>query len=221
LSLEEQSAIRHILVTHAHLDHVKDIAFLLDNLYLMGRTDPVVLVSTASIISVLQTHLFNNHIWPDFSCIPSPEAPILRFQAIDSQAPLLLDGVTVTSVEVNHTVETVGYIVEAMEGAAVFIGDTGPTVEVWDAVNKTKNVKAIFIETSLPNSMGGIAHLSGHLTPHILEQELQKLEALHVDIFLYHMKLQYHEFISKELAAISMGNIHVLDDGQVITIKRS
>jgi ribonuclease BN (tRNA processing enzyme) len=33
LSMEEQININSILVTHAHLDHVRDIMLLVDNLY--------------------------------------------------------------------------------------------------------------------------------------------------------------------------------------------
>ena len=32
LSIEEQERISNILVTHSHLDHIKDILFLADNL---------------------------------------------------------------------------------------------------------------------------------------------------------------------------------------------
>lgn len=36
----------------------------------------------AGTIEALRQHIFNNVIWPDFSRIPSPQAPFIRFQEI-------------------------------------------------------------------------------------------------------------------------------------------
>jgi len=33
LSVEEQSKINHILISHSHLDHIKDLAFICDNCF--------------------------------------------------------------------------------------------------------------------------------------------------------------------------------------------
>jgi len=38
LSVEEQAGINHVLISHAHLDHIYDLAFLADDV-MAGRTD--------------------------------------------------------------------------------------------------------------------------------------------------------------------------------------
>jgi cAMP phosphodiesterase len=218
LTLEEQININYILVTHPHIDHVRDIMFLADNICYLKKDNPLVILGTQYIIDALRAYLFNGIIWPDFSVIPSPENPVLKFEVIRPQKKVRIDNLDVTAIRVHHIVETVGYVIESREGTVIFAGDTGPTDEVWRIANKIENLKAIFVETSLPDSMRDIANMTGHLTPSSLEHELKKLDSRKTDIYLYHMKLQYHQAIQSEIALIKNRNIHILEDGQVIQI---
>lgn len=218
LTIEEQARIDYILVTHAHLDHVKDIMFLIDNICYLQKNRPLVVVGTPNIIDTLRTNLFNNVIWPDFSLLPSPENPVLKFESIEPGEKVKLDNMDITAIPVNHVIETVGYAIESKEGSFIIIGDTGPTEDVWNIANSIGNLKAVFVETSLPNSMKEVADMTGHLTPSGLEGELQKLNALNPQIYLYHMKLQYRESIQSEIARIKDKNIHILQDGEIINI---
>ena len=129
-----------------------------------------------------------------------------------------LADVDITAVLVDHVVETVSYAIESKKGSFIIIGDTGPTEEVWKTANKMSDLKAVFIETSLPDSMKEVAEMTGHLTPSDLEGELKKLNAPNRRIYLYHMKLQYREAIQREIATIKDRDIHVLEDGEVIEI---
>jgi len=128
----------------------------------------------------------------------------------------------VTAILVHHTVETVAYVVEAQTDgrpmSAIFVGDTSPTEEIWRVAGRGEDIRAIFIETSLPEDMTDLAELTGHLTPAGLARELKKLGAYHPQIYLYHMKIQYHREIQREIALLGNGNVHVLQDGQVIRI---
>lgn len=218
LTIEEQIKINYVLVTHAHLDHVKDIMFLADNICYLQKDRPLIVVGTQNIIDTLKTYLFNNIIWPDFSLLPSPENPVLKFETIRPGEKVALDNVNVTAVLVNHVIETVSYAIESKEGSIVIIGDTGPTEDVWNVANNIRNLKAVFVETSLPNSMKDIADVTGHLTASGLEEELKKLHVLNPPIYLYHMKLQYRESIQNEIAMIKNRNIRILQDGEVINI---
>ncbi|PJC70824.1 MAG: MBL fold metallo-hydrolase, partial [Zetaproteobacteria bacterium CG_4_8_14_3_um_filter_59_5] len=64
LDLEDQFAIRHIFISHTHLDHIKDIAFLADNRSLkrMGGADTnrqIVVHSLPENIEVMRNDFFN------------------------------------------------------------------------------------------------------------------------------------------------------------------
>jgi cAMP phosphodiesterase len=222
LTLEEQVRIDHILITHTHLDHIRELSSLADNICYFKRDYPLTVVSTRHVIETLRMHIFNGAIWPDFSILPNPEKPVLRFMTIRPGEKIALGHLSVTAIPVHHTVETVAYVVEAENDGrpttAVFIGDTGPTEEIWRVAGRGEDVRAIFVETSLPGDMKDLAELTGHLTPAGLAHELKKLGPFNPQIYLYHMKIQYRREIQREIALMGNGNVHVLQDGQVIRI---
>ena len=223
LTLEEQLRVDHILITHAHLDHIRELSSLADTLGYCRRDYPLVVVGTPRVIETLRMHIFNGAIWPDFSVIPSVERPVLRFMTIRPGEKIALGHLGITAIPVHHTVETVAYVIDGeTDGrttAAVFIGDTGPTEEVWRVMARREDIRAIFVETSLPVEMEDLAALTGHLTPAGLAGELKKLSPLNrPKIYLYHMKSQYLREIQREIALLGDDNIHMLKDGQVIRI---
>ncbi len=218
LTLEEQLRIDYIFVTHAHLDHVRDIAFLADNLYYEKRKKPLVVCSTKGVIDSIHRHLFNNVIWPDFSKIPSVKEPLIKFETITPGRIRRIGDFQVRAIGVHHTVETMGFVIQAKEKAVLFLGDTGPTENVWKVAKTMKELKAIFVETSLPGSLQNIADKTGHLTPISLNAELRKLKTARPEIYLYHMKPRYAEEIRHEVAVIQDRKIHIIEDGQVIRI---
>jgi len=218
LSLQEQLKIDYVFITHAHLDHVRDITFLADNIFFQRRKRPLVIVSTKGILDSLHRHLFNNVIWPDFSKIPSAKEPLVKFQTIVPGKKQTIGDLQITAIYLNHVVETIGYVIASKGKALMFLGDTGPTREAWQVAQKTKGLEAIFVETSLPDSMKDVADITGHLTPSSLQAELKKLKGKKPDIYLYHMKPSYQEVIHKEVAAIKDRKIHVIEDGQIIRI---
>lgn len=218
LSLREQRKIDYIFVTHAHLDHIRDIMFLADNIYYQRREKPLVIVSTEGIIDAIHKHLFNNVIWPDFSKIPNSKTPVVKFQTIKTGRKQTIGDFQIKAIDLHHAVETVCYIIEAQGKAVIFMGDTGPTEEAWQAARKTEGLRAVFIETSLPDRMKDIADKTGHLTPCSLAGELEKLSEAKPTIYLYHMKPSYSKIIRKEIAGLRYRKINIIEDGQKIRI---
>jgi ribonuclease BN (tRNA processing enzyme) len=217
LTIEEQIAIDHILVTHSHLDHIKDIAFLADNLH-RQKQSPVDIISTQGIIDILRLNLFNNVVWPDFSMIPDADNPVIRFRPIEPGRQYALNDIIITAIAVHHVVETVAYVVDFGSGSVIFVGDTGPTEEIWKIANARNDVKAIFIETSFPDDMIDIAEAAGHFTPASLNEELTKLSLESPDIYLYHLKPQYYDVITREVRLIKRNNVRILKEGEIIHI---
>ena len=91
LSLEEMRGIRHVLLTHSHLDHVAALPLMVDSIA-SQLTEPIRVSALPGTIAALKTHVFNNVIWPDFSRIPSPQAPFVSFHEIQVGQMLELQG---------------------------------------------------------------------------------------------------------------------------------
>jgi cAMP phosphodiesterase len=96
LNIREECSLTHILLTHAHLDHLKGIPFLLDNLVTRSTGNTITILSGKDVLHDLRKNIFNGRIWPDFSRIPTPERPALRFKSIGTARTVLIDGYKVT-----------------------------------------------------------------------------------------------------------------------------
>jgi glyoxylase-like metal-dependent hydrolase (beta-lactamase superfamily II) len=79
LALEEMARIDHILISHSHLDHVLAIGLLADSVIRSRVGQPPIQVhALPQTIDALRKHIFNGVIWPDFTRLPSAEAPVLQ-----------------------------------------------------------------------------------------------------------------------------------------------
>jgi ribonuclease BN (tRNA processing enzyme) len=186
LTLAELSQIDHIFVTHSHLDHVASIPFLVDTVGGM-RSRPIEVYAQAATLEILKNHLFNWAIWPDFTEIPTPEAPFLRYRAIEVGQPVSLAGRTITALPARHTVPAVGYHLDSGAASLVFTGDTSPNDALWRVVNGIANLKFLIIETAFSNKERHLAEISRHLCPMTLAEELKKLERA-AEIYITHLK---------------------------------
>ena len=67
LSESKQWEVRDILITHSHLDHIKAIPFLADNIIISQRKHSVTLYGTKETLKTLRNNLLNDKLWPDFT----------------------------------------------------------------------------------------------------------------------------------------------------------
>jgi len=104
LNIREEQSLGWILLTHAHLDHIKGIPFLLDNLVTRSTGNTITVASGKDVLDDLKRNIFNGRIWPDFSRIPTPERPVLRYKNLGTTRPFLIDGYKITMEKVHHTV---------------------------------------------------------------------------------------------------------------------
>jgi ribonuclease BN (tRNA processing enzyme) len=215
LSEEEQWKIHTIFVTHSHLDHIRSIPVLADNIIIMNKIHTVSVLSTGEVIAALQNHMFNDTIWPDFTKIPSAEKPVIQFTTITPYQEYSIHEYSVTAIPVNHTVPTVGYQVKSGGKTLVYTGDTGPTEEIWAYCS---NADALIVEVSFPDSMKDLAHLTKHLSASMLAEELAKIDVLPKRILITHPKPQYYEIIHKEIARLAIPGVELLRDGSVFEI---
>lgn len=199
LALEELARIDHVFVTHAHLDHVTSIPFLVDTVGGL-RTTPITVYATAPTIEIMRNHLFNWSVWPDFTAIPSAAAPWLRFQAIEVGGTTRLGARSFTALPAVHTVPAVGYHLDSGAASLVFTGDTGPNEALWPIVNRIANLRILVIETAFSNQERALAEISRHLCPSMLAAELAKLER-RAEIWITHLKPGEIELTMAEIAA--------------------
>ncbi len=91
LTIPEQRAIRHVVITHTHMDHTASLPFLIENIF-GANEEPVSIYCTEKVLAGVRRHLFNNDTWPDFSRIPNRLYPSLRFESIDPESPFVITG---------------------------------------------------------------------------------------------------------------------------------
>jgi len=216
LSLQEQTRVNAILVSHTHLDHIHDISFLSDNIF-GRRKDPVRILGLEKSLATLQKHFLNNRIWPDFTKIPSPEQPVLVYQALKPGPEYKIEGLTVRIIPVNHSVPSVGFIVSDAKSSLIYTGDTGPTERLWKESEKLSNLKLVLIEVSFPNEMQKLAEATGHFTPKMAEQELLKIPLDGYMARAFHLKPTHLKELRQELAR-TRPKIIPVEQGEVIQI---
>lgn len=258
LSLDEQIRIDHMLISHSHMDHVKDLALLADQV-IGKRKDPVYLHCGPETAETLRSSYFNNYLWPDFTKIPSPESPVMKIvvhkpgrsfripapgvtledaagksakkKATTKKAatkkvtakkatangkatpePLAEGEYEVSYIPVSHPVESMAMIIRGPSGSILYSSDTGPTTKLWQAANKTPDLKGMFVELSFPNHMQALADVAGHYTPRTLDAELTKVENRdEIPLFIYHLKPSFYEVTKNELMALQLKNMHLVE----------
>ncbi len=216
LSIEEQTKIENILISHCHLDHIKDLAFMCDNCFGL-KSEPINVHTHATVRDVIKKHLLNDIIWPDFTKLPNAENPTMKIHAIDPEKEITLGEYKVTPVKVKHALDAMGFIIEKGSTAVLFTLDTGPTEKIWEIARSKKNLKAIFTEVSFPSSLAKVAEISEHHTPVSMANEIPKMPA-GIPIILTHLKPNYRKEILSELAKLKEDRIRVLDrDGESFT----
>jgi len=210
LSLREQERIQSVLVSHPHMDHIRDLATLADNRCQQGGST-LDIVGIPETIEALKKHFFNDVIWPDFTKIDAKDGPTVRFVEVQPNQAADVDGYEVTPVLVNHTVDTSAFIIRHGDKSIVYGGDTGPTDELWTQINALDDLQALMMEVSFPNDEARLAHDSRHLTPESLGTELDKLtQSAELPILLYHIKPTFEQRVLRELASLRGRNLQIL-----------
>lgn len=213
-----QLAIRHVFLTHPHLDHLHALPFLLDTCLSAG-VGPVTLYGTGEILAALERHVFNGLMWPDLTRLPTGSAPVARLAPLTPGEAVEADGWRVTGVPVRHTVPALGYLLEGPEGAVAFSGDTAPTEVLWDRVSRARDLRAVFLECSFSAEGREQAERTRHLSTADLGGELDKAGVPpDVPVYLYHLKPEHREAVVREAAALRPWRVRAVEQGETITL---
>jgi len=214
LALAEQAQIEAAVISHSHLDHIRDLALLADNV-IGVRTSPLIVYCTEPTANTLEKHFFNDLVWTDFTKIPNPSdkkgSTVVVIERIKSGETFKVCGYRLHTVAVNHPVDCQAMIISGPSGTLAYSGDTGPTEALWDAVNNVPDLRAFIYEVSFPNAMKQLAQVSGHLTPAMMAAELKKFRPKSsTPILLYHLKPGFFELLKTQIAELGDSRLTIL-----------
>ncbi|MEW6561821.1 MAG: 3',5'-cyclic-nucleotide phosphodiesterase [Pseudomonadota bacterium] len=214
MSLAEMSQIDHVFLTHSHLDHIAMLPLLVDSVGFL-RLRPITIYATEETLNILEQHIFNWKVWPDFSKIPDAEQPYVRYCAVRDGETVELNGRRFTPIAVNHVVPAVGYCVDSGEASWVFSGDTTTNDSLWAVVNETGNLRYLVVETAFPNAGKELAMRSKHYCPSLLADDLAKLKRT-AELYITHMKPGEIDLTMRELREdVAAYAPQMLQNGQV------
>ncbi len=210
LDLPLQYKLEAVLVSHAHLDHIRDLATIADNRAHHG-CKPLIVAGTVATLDVLKRHFFNGLVWPDFTAIPSKKEPTIRYKILKPELRVEVAGFGVRAIAVSHTIDTSAFIVDKNGASVAYSGDTGPTVRLWEVLREERDLRALLMEVSFPNEEQRVATLSGHHTPQTLLPELKKFaKPQDLPTLLYHIKPAFQAKVETQCARLKGVNLTVL-----------
>ena len=175
LTLEEMAHIRHLFLTHSHLDHVLFLP-LLSDAALSLRDGPLTVHALPETTDAIKAHVLNGILWPDYSVLPSPEQPYIRFEPLAEGEMVALGNRNITALPACHTVPAVGYLIDSGNASFAFSGDTAFCENFWNALNNTDNLQYVMIETTMRDKDSAVAERSRHTTPSLLARGLALLQ---------------------------------------------
>jgi len=211
--------IEHIFLTHAHLDHICDIPFLIEE-RVAKATVPLHIYALEETIAVLKTSFFNNEIWPDFSEIKLMHGleNTIVFHVLETEQSYRVEGLTITPVKTNHTEGSCGYVVGQEAGSILVTADTYRCEKVWEKLNSDRSIHSLCIDVSFPSAYEQLARDSKHLTPRLLQEEMQQLERDDISLYPMHIKPLFYDRVVEEIEALHLlkGRSAILADGDRI-----
>jgi len=217
LTLQEMSRIRHVFLTHSHLDHVAGLPLLIDSIFDRIET-PIVIHGQPATLKAFQDHIFNNVIWPDFGVLPTTDKPVLRYELLKPGESIKLDELTLTMVKVKHVVPAVGYIMHTANHTVAFTGDTTTNDTLWPVLNELEQLDALIVEAAFTNSDLKLSRQAGHYCPSTLAADLKKLKH-QPKIYLSHHKPGAEDKIraecQQEITGFTVDSLH---GGQIIQL---
>ncbi|MDP2433878.1 MAG: 3',5'-cyclic-nucleotide phosphodiesterase [Pseudomonadota bacterium] len=203
--------VDHVFLTHSHLDHILCLPLLLDSVA-GERGHALILHALPEVLEILKDHLFNWRIWPDFSRIPSVEAPFLHYAPLEIGVPARLGDREITAIPAHHVVPSVGYLLRGPGGSLLFSGDTSSHAGLWEAADAATDLKHLIVECSFPNAQADVARASKHYCPDTLAADMA---LMHPDpsVWITHLKPGGEAGIMAELDALSPGRVQALEEG--------
>src|SRR5262245_63379244 len=87
----EQARIRHVFLTHTHIDHIATLPIFLDMVFSTTGAG-VHVYGTEPVLECLRRDIFNDRVWPDLVRLSQTRAPYLTLHRLTPGRSVRVDG---------------------------------------------------------------------------------------------------------------------------------
>ncbi|WP_345993424.1 MBL fold metallo-hydrolase [Sulfurimonas sp. HSL-1716] len=220
IPLKERSAeIEFIWLSHSHLDHIIDIAYILDS-YFAARKKTLKIRGLPQTLQAVKEDFLNDRIWPDFSSITlfGSDLKCVEYEEIEFNKKYeLSSGTYIEAYKTDHTVPSCGYIITKKGSSVIISSDTYSLDSTIEIIDSREDIKSLVVECSFPSRMEKLAIDSKHLTPKILFEKLKAMKNRKIDIYINHIKPLFLEEMTEEIERFQGDyKVKILEDGRKI-----
>lgn len=196
LEVPAMERLRVLFLTHAHVDHVKELPFLLMERANKGLPS-LILAAIPEVIDAVRRHLLNGVLWPDFTVIGDP--PTLVYHEMPVAKAVHVGGYEATAVPVHHTVPCTAFYLRRGGAGFLYTGDTSTTDAIWHVVKRHEDVRTVLAETTFADAGEAAAQNTGHYCPKTLAEDVAKA-GRSVRLLITHMRPELCDTIAHDLA---------------------
>ena len=92
----DQGRVKHVFLTHAHMDHVGSLPIFLENVSDDSANCPVIHAPQV-VLDVIHTDVLNDRLFPDFVRLSLDGPPLVRLEPLTPGTPVHVAGLSVTA----------------------------------------------------------------------------------------------------------------------------
>lgn len=175
LTIREMEKLRHIYLSHSHLDHIVMLPLLIDTIFDQLKNQPIVVHCLPETYAVLSDHIFNWKVWPNFFELPNKTNPVLQVAPISSGDTCHIGRRTVETVAVQHVVPGVAFRIADDSSAFAYSGDTSTNDTFWQVLNAYDRLDLLMIECAFLDRDRELSTIAKHYCPALLAADMDKL----------------------------------------------
>ncbi len=214
LTLPQQKRIKHLLITHKHYDHVRDLLTLGVNTRRDGMS---MIYSIEEVLKPIREFYINGQLYPDFTKVPDV-VPKFSLVEVSEDEPFKVEEYEVNAIKIKHGVPAVGFLVKGDKKSIFFSGDCGG--ELARSLHG-QHIDVLFTDVTYSDASMDEAVRQGHMTPAILAGQLLEFDPKPTKVVAMHMLPTQQVQIKKEISVftdttgmdISLGR-----EGQIIEV---